>query len=293
MKPTTLTRLTDFGLWKYALAGAWRRARQIKSCPCCRSRQWSFVDRKLFHSLLECANCRILYRYPNEPEESLSDFYQHDYDAHGFASQMPAESQLKHLLETNFKASEKDFSYHISILKTLGLRPGDRLLDYGASWGYATYQFKQAGFVAEGFELSRPRAEFGRRLGLEFHNDLSDRCHYYDAVYSCHVLEHVPNPLALTQRMLHWVKPGGFVAAHTPNGSRCWRESKRGGIHSVWGRVHPVLLSDEFVVRNFGHLPCYVSSDDRPEVVGAWDRQTRFIGDVEGAGLFFALVNTK
>jgi hypothetical protein len=293
MKATTLTRLINFGLWKYALAGAWRRARQIKSCPCCHAKQWSLADRKLFHSLLECANCRILYRYPNEGEESLSDFYQHDYEAHGFASEMPTEAQLKHLLETNFKGSEKDFSYHISILKALGLRPGNRVLDYGASWGYATYQFKQAGFVADGFEISRPRAEFGWRLGLDIHKQLPDCRRCYDAVYSCHVLEHVPNPLALTRGMLDWVKPGGLVAAHTPNGSLHWRQSNPKGFHSTWGQVHPFLLSDEFVVGNFGHLPCYVSSDDRPEVVGTWDKQTRFIGNVQGAGLFFALINAE
>jgi SAM-dependent methyltransferase len=180
----------------------------------------------------------------------------------------------------------KDFSYTFPFSKRSALARA-QVLDYGASWGYATCG---SGRRASSLAAVGPRAEFGRRLGLEIHNQLPDCRNCYDAVYSCHVLEHVPDPLALITRMLEWVKPGGLVVAHTPNGSLQWRQSNREGFHSTWGRVHPFLLSDEFVVRNFGHLPCYVSSDDRPELVGAWDRQSRCIGDMKGDGLFFALI---
>ena len=92
--------------------------------------------------------------------------------------------------------------------------------------------------------------------------------------------------------MLAWVKPGGMVVAQTPNGSREFRAANPAAFHRLWGRVHPFLLTADFVTRNFAHQPCYVSSDDRPARVQAWDRASRHVADLGGSNLFFALVKT-
>ena len=287
----TLKKICTAGFWQYALGGVWRRVGNPPACPCCGSLTGSVVDRKFFHSLIECAGCGILHRYPTELDREMAEFYQQSYDEPGFASEMPDDATLQQLLATNFKGSAKDFSGQIAILEALGLRRDQRLMDFGASWGYATYQFRQAGFAAEGFELSRPRAKFGRRLGLEIAAQQPGDGALFDMVYSCHVLEHVPNPLQTLKQMLKWTKPGGMVVAQTPNGSRDFRAASPDAFHRLWGRVHPFLLTAEFVERNFSHLRCYVSSDDRPERVMAWDRSRRHVADVGGSNLFFAIVN--
>jgi 2-polyprenyl-3-methyl-5-hydroxy-6-metoxy-1,4-benzoquinol methylase len=249
------------------------------------------VDRKFFHALHQCLRCRILFRYPNESAAEMANFYQSNYAEPGLTTDLPNERELNHLLATNFAGSSKDFSYHIKILRSLGLKSGDRLLDFGANWGYATLQFRNAGFAVDGFELSRPRAEFGRKLGLEIATAPPEGQGIYDAVYSCHVLEHVPNPLETLKAQLRLVRPGGLVVAHTPNGSAACRAGRRKSFHSVWGRVHPVLLNEEFISRNFAEFPHYVSSDDQPEKVNQWDRCSSRIGPVDGGGFFFALAN--
>jgi SAM-dependent methyltransferase len=248
------------------------------------------VDRKFFHSLIECTACGVLHRYPTERDREMAEFYQHAYAEPGFASEMPDEATLRDLLASNFKGSTKDFSGEIAILEALGLRAGQRLLDFGASWGYATYQFRQAGFAAEGFELSKPRAEFGRRLGLDISVVAPNPGEQFDLVYSSHVLEHVPNPLQTLKMMLSWTKPGGLVVAQTPNGSRDFRVARPGPFHRLWGRVHPFLLTAGFVERNFGHHPCYVSSEARATSIALWDRRSRQVADTGGSNLFFAIV---
>lgn len=252
-----LKRAGRSGSWSYLLSGLRLRRHQALRCPCCSGVDSRVVDRKFFHALHQCAKCGILFRYPNESAADMADIYQLAYAEPSLTTRLPDDSTLTHLLATNFAGSGKDFSYHVQILRSLGLKAGDRLLDFGANWGYATLKFQRAGFVADGFELSRPRAEFGRKLGLEIATVLPEGEAIYDAVYSCHVLEHVPNPLETLKAQLHLVRPGGLVIAHTPNGSAACRAVFK-SFHSVWGQVHPVLLNDEFINRNFGVYPHYV-----------------------------------
>ena len=286
----TLKKLCDAGFWQYALGGLWRRAQNPPACPCCGSLAGDTVDRKFFHSLIECAGCGVLHRYPTELDREMAEFYQQAYDEPGFASEMPDAATLQKLVVTNFKGSTKDFSGQIAILEALGLRRGQRLMDFGASWGYATYQFRQAGFAAEGFELSRPRAEFGQQLGLAIATQPPTEGPLFDMVYSCHVLEHVPNPLQTLKMMLTWTKPGGMVVAQTPNGSRDFRAASPDAFHRLWGRVHPFLLTAAFVERNFRHLHYYVSSNDRPEELHDWNRRCRDVGELKGSNLCLVLV---
>jgi len=286
----TLKKILNAGFWKYALGGAWRRLGSSAVCPCCGSATGITVDRKLFHSLIDCTGCGILHRYPTEQDREMAEFYQLAYDEPGFASEIPDAATMQELLATNFRGTPKDFSGQIAILKALGLEPGRRLLDFGSSWGYGTHQFLRAGFAAEGFELSRPRAAFGCRMGLPISTEPPAADQRFDMVYSCHVLEHVPNPLATLRAMLQWVRPGGMVVAQTPNGSREFRAADPTAFHRLWGRAHPFLLTGEFINRNFATLPCYVSCNDRPDSVQAWDQSSRRIAELSGSNLFIVLV---
>lgn len=231
-----------------------------------------------------------MFRHPRETPAKMAKFYQAGYDEPGLTTELPDDSELARLLATGFAGSSKDFRYHVDILRAVGLGHGARILDYGANWGYATYQFREAGFDARGFELSRPRAEFGRHLGVEIATQLPTEAESFDAVYSCHVLEHVPNPEQTIREQLRLVRPGGLVLAHTPNGSAAARRANPEGFHRVWGRVHPVLLTGQFVVRRFGEFTHYVSSDDQPSVLRNWSRAESVTGPLDGGGLFFVLV---
>jgi len=273
----------------YLLTGLQGRLGTKARCPSCKSTSAETVDRKYFHSLLECQACRLLFRHPAESASDMADFYHKCYAEPGLTTELPDEQTLAALLASGFAGSGKDFSYHIKVLLALGLKAGDRLLDYGANWGYASWQFLRTGFDVTAFEISKPRAAYGLKLGVKIHTTLEQAGDGFDLIYSCHVLEHVPDPAEVLRKQLEMVRPGGLVVAHTPNGCLSHRTRHSKLFHQTWGRVHPVLLTDEFVSRIAGTNPFLITSDDSPEVVATWDQSTQEMRDTSGDGFFFAI----
>lgn len=274
---------------RYHISAAAARLSQMPACPACGTTASTMADRKGFHMLNECQECRLLYRYPREAESRAQDFYQSGYSEPGLTTELPGETELKELMQTNFAGSTKDFSYHISVLEALGATAGTRILDFGANWGYSTFQFLRAGFDVEAYEISISRAAYGKNLGVSILTDAREISGDFDIVYSCHVLEHVPNPTRILQQQLAYLRPGGLLVAHTPNGSREFRRKQPECFHRLWGRAHPVLLSDEYIARLFPTNPIYVSSVDAPQVVAQWSRADRRVGTCDDSGLFFVV----
>jgi SAM-dependent methyltransferase len=273
----------------YMLSGLAGRITQHPSCPACGHNGGSTCDRKWFHTLIECQACLLLYRFPVESPQAMSDFYDVGYSEPGLTTQLPNDKQLSQLLKTAFKGSEKDFTYHVSILQALKVPVNGRILDFGANWGYASWQFARAGFDVKSFEISHRMAAFGKQLDLTIHTDINEVGRGFDAVYSCHVLEHTSNPREVLLKQLSLVKPGGLVAAHTPNGSKGFRLKHYTDFHRAWGQVHPVLLSDGFVRSVADSLPYIVTSDDRPESLANWDGISQVQQSTDEAGFFFAI----
>jgi hypothetical protein len=272
----------------YMLSGLAGRIAQHPSCPACGDSGGSTRDRKWFHTLIECQRCLLLYRFPMESPQAMSDFYDVGY-SESAAIELPDDKRLSKLLETGFKGSKADFTYILSILSALKVPVNGRILDFGANWGYASWQFARAGFDVTSFEISKPRAAFGKKLGLTIHTDINEVGQGFDAVYSGQVLEHTPNPREVLLKQLSLVKPGGLVAAHTPNGSKGFRSKNYAAFHRIWGQAHPVLLSDDFVLSVAGSLPYIVTSDDRPEKLANWDGVSHVKQSTDGSGLFFAI----
>src|SRR5207248_1876617 len=158
--------LFDVARYRYFLAGCLKRLYQKKVCPCCGGEDSQTIDRKLVYRLEACARCAIRFRYPTDSAAEMRRYYEHDYRQKGLTTDLPEPRVLERLLATNFAGTSKDFRPLVQLLRDLGVPAGARVLDYGASWGYCAYQLRRAGFAAAAYEISRPRAEFGRRLGV-------------------------------------------------------------------------------------------------------------------------------
>ncbi len=276
--------------WQYLVSGITRRLTQKKSCPVCGDQNSSTVDNKLTFSLNRCSGCGLLYRYPYESQNELDTFYQSEYTQAGLTTDLPDDTSLQGYLDVGFANTEKDFSRVVSLLQALNLTAGHRVLDYGANWGYCTWQLRRAGYDAQAYELSRPRAAFGRKLGVEIHTSFDVLPEGFDASYSSHVLEHTADPKAAIEMQLAKVRGQGFVVAHTPNGSEERRRIDPTGFHLHWGRVHPVLLSAEFVAKSFPHLPWFVSSRiERTEIQSWLSGKSQSHGPLDGPELFLII----
>jgi SAM-dependent methyltransferase len=269
----------------YLVSGITGRFYQPAACPACKSTNGSVCDRKYFHSLIECRSCGLLHRFPAESEAWAISFYNDRY-AEPQATQLPSDDELTDLLRNSFKGTDKDFTYHCAALKALGIR--GRVLEYGANWGYASWQFARNGFDVVSYEISQKMAKFGKKLGVSIETDISRVGDHFDAVYSSHVLEHIPDPRSAIMKQLSLVRPGGLVVAHTPNGSRAYR-TRTPRFSLIWGQVHPVLLTDDFVGHVAEHRPFLVTSDDSPERLARWDQSSQVKDPCADASFIFAI----
>lgn len=181
-------------------------------------RKWLLLEAR------RCGSCGLIYRWPVETEARARNFYRQNYADEsdgGRKIRLPEIEELEKLRATRFAGSGLDQSEKIRIAAA-GLPRAARVLDYGASWGYAVFQFKQMGFRAEGFELSEERAEFGRRnLGVEISTDsetfLERNRGSFDLVYVHHAMEHFARLRKATEDLKNLLKPDGRLFIAVPN----------------------------------------------------------------------------
>lgn len=225
--------------------------RQDTNCPYCGHSQTRVIGKKrIVLQLRRCARCGLMYRWPKDTPRFNRSFYQRHYHQ-GMTTDMPDGEALGNFKASIFSGTEKDLANKIAVLKTL--MPQGRVLDYGCSWGYGTFQLVAAGYEAVGFEVSKPRAEFGRsRLGvtvISSEGALDELAGSFDAVFASHVLEHLPAPSDVFDRLASLLKPNGLLLAFVPN---CGGdEARRFGVN--WGPIccekHPLALDAEFLER--------------------------------------------
>lgn len=279
-----MSQLLSLERWRYLFRcsrAAFRYDRRL--CPNCGCRRYHVLQRKyVITALARCAKCRILYRIPTDPVGFNRIFYEKRYSS-GLTTDFPDEGALRAMKASRFRGTPKDFSRHIALLRHLGVG-GCSLLDFGASWGYGTFQFAEAGFDVMGFELSRPRARYAREmLGVPVVDSLEAIDREFDVVFSNHVLEHVPRPSETVRWMLQVLKPDGLMIAITPNGcvERCREDPV--SYKRTWGLVHPYFIDREFYSALLCGRPTLLTGS--PFDLGAirqWDKASELCLNVSG-----------
>lgn len=225
------------------------------SCPYCESTHSRVMQRKrLILDLRRCVRCGLMFRWPKDSVQHNYHFYQSAY-RQSMTPEMPEQAWLRVNPETLFRNNQLNIlniSERLALLRTL--LPWGRVLDYGSSWGYGTYQLRAAGYDAVGFEISRPRAELARKhLGVPTiteAQELDDQRNAFDAIFASNVLEHLPSLRGIFERFISMLKPGGVLLIFVPN---C------GGLNARtlgvrWGPMcceeHPIAFDGGFFVRN-------------------------------------------
>lgn len=203
---------------------------------------------------------------------------------------MPSDDVLQSLTKINFKNTLKDYSGYVSILEALGIRRGERLIDFGCSWGYGSWQLAKAGFLVTGFEISRSRCSYARdKLAIAATSNLAELGSRYDCFFSAHVIEHVPSALEMILLGKRLLRPGGLFVAFTPNGCFAKRERDYRGWHYTWGFVHPQLIDAEFFIEAVKpHAFLLASSPYDLELLRRWDGSKSEQSDLSGEELMLA-----
>ena len=217
-------------------------------CPGCQSPATVLVRRKyLVTSLWECNACGLNFRMPKDDPAASRAFYQREY-SQGFTTDCPSGDALKAMLATNFAGSGRNYEPYIQVLAALGLAKGDSILDFGASWGYGSWQLRRAGFNVTSYEISKPRAEYARtKLGCSLIENLDELPGKVKCFFSSHVIEHLPNPSLIWELGQKVLSDDGFIVCFCPNGDPASESAwGPGGYDRIWGKVHPMLITSRY-----------------------------------------------
>ena len=162
------------------------------------------------------------------------------------------------MLEKGFNLEWNDYDSYIAELVRLGIKPGDRVFDFGCSWGDGSYQLRAAGYDVLSYDIAVDRRSFGEdRLGVTLVENPDEIVeghalfNSFDCFFSAHVLEHVPVPSKIINLAWRCLKPGGIFVAFFPNGNAAYRRNAPKSWRNMWGDVHPNFLDDQFFKAHF------------------------------------------
>ena len=117
-------------------------------------------------------------------------------------------------------------------LTEAGLKPGQRVLDYGCGSGSLTHYLRERGYDAVGYDAFSPQ-----------YSDPAPLAERYDLVISQDVVEHVDDPIDMIARLAALCRPGGLVAIGTPNAAAIDLDKIDQYVHSLHQPYHRHILA--------------------------------------------------
>lgn len=255
-------------------------------CPSCGANHAKILERKfLVTDLRRCDKCKLLYRTPTTTSQENFSFYQKTY-RQGLTTDLPTNSRLQEWKENNFVGCPKNYDRYIYLLKLLKIESGAKILDYGCSWGYGSFQLGTNGYDVTGFEISQPRCNYAKeKLGVNATSSLEQIQDKFDIIFSSHVIEHLPS----VSQYLEWANKhlvnGGYLVTICPNGSDEFRSSSPASYSKLWGFYHPQMLDEQFYTNYFGGSSLLLSCRLDDPQIETWDRKALLCSSLDKSEL--------
>lgn len=206
---------------------------------------WSAPDHGLavpgIYTVARCLDCGFLYQKPRVADAFLAECYPGGYPRHvepsprsplkGSPARVAAaryalSSGLGYAAFADPGASLVTRARGRLLLRRLRWdcvpwRDEGRYLDVGCGSGASLAVAAALGWRTAGIELDGAAAEKARRFATLLHTGDVLTAPFppasFDVVSAFHVLEHVPDPVAVVRRMLDWLAPGGLAIIEVPN----------------------------------------------------------------------------
>jgi SAM-dependent methyltransferase len=214
-------------------------------CPYCGSPPVVYDKKYLVIDICMCNHCGLFFVNPIFLlRRGLKKFYDDSYTSD--ATVIPDVNKLELMKSNNFKDSPKDYNDRLKIIRKLS--SGNRLLEFGSSWGYFLFQSQAYGFHPIGVEISSKRAEFGHNyLGVNIFPAIESIEEKFDIICSFHTLEHLVDLTGIFDKFYERLLPRGSLIIEVPN----FDPETRGEIvYSIIGKVHPLGFCKNFFERN-------------------------------------------
>ena len=192
------------------------------TCALCRGSQGfriSQSDAKTGDSLdiRFCEACGLVQQSPIPSLNELRVYYSHHYRQDYKKTYFP---KLKYVYRAGLAAKSR-MQFLTKQFSKQGINPsGLALLDIGAGGGEVVYAATKHGFTAQGIEPNEGYAEFARdSYGVQVDTMHLDQFmgRQFDVVTMFHVLEHMPNPHVVMEKVFGLLNQSGYFLVEVPN----------------------------------------------------------------------------
>jgi 2-polyprenyl-3-methyl-5-hydroxy-6-metoxy-1,4-benzoquinol methylase len=221
----------------------------MRACPSCGTRQSSPTFSDGTYDLVTCAGCGVLYVVNPPSASELGRIYSFATGYHQLFEDDAAAIAFR----------ESQAAARVRRLERFG-GPG-RVLDVGATAGFFVHAAVEAGWQAQGVELSPDTAALARsRYGVDVVcgtlSDVTIESGELDAITYWDVIEHVTEPRQELERAAELVKSGGRLAISTPNIEGWYPRASYHARHVIggWSAVEPPFHLTQFGVRTLSQL---------------------------------------
>ncbi|MHB1946577.1 MAG: class I SAM-dependent methyltransferase [Gammaproteobacteria bacterium] len=182
-------------------------------------------------ALRRCSNCEIIMLSPRPADLELSRIYPSNYYAYSFTTKKSIGFRIKNLLD------------HFSARFYLrGLGKDVNILDVGCGDGRLLNIYSQMGIANNrlyGTELNKNAAQLAKEKGYHINLGTFENSIYpdqfFDLIVLQQVIEHMPDPQNVLEKINRILKPSGRLILETPNIKSWDRWLFR---HRWWGGYH-------------------------------------------------------
>ncbi len=196
--------------------------KEIINCLLCSSDKSTIVHPP---DIVKCDDCGFIYLKIRPTQKWMENYYKEVYAVNdpSAAVTVAVPSDVS-LLDINneFIAAQRRSLFEEAIEHYGKTIQGGTLIDIGCGWGALLYNARKYGMNVIGFEFTNHNVQFARQvLNLDVRqqqfadSDIPENS--VDIVTMSHVLEHVPDPLKVVEKINRVLKPGGIFYCVVPN----------------------------------------------------------------------------
>lgn len=157
-----------------------------------------------------CAGCDLHFQTWVLEDSELASWYSPPADDATFLAEIGRQKLhwFAHMVE------------EVLLVRQLCARPRPVVLDFGCNWGKWASVALALGCEVQAVEVNEAAAAFCERRGIRrvFEHQLAEAT--FDFINVDQVLEHLSDPLGVTQRLAGALRPGGFLKLSTPGNPR-------------------------------------------------------------------------
>jgi SAM-dependent methyltransferase len=183
---------------------------EIPACRVCRSPRTAVYSTRLSTPLIRCDACQVVFSLDEPDLTRIEQHYSEDYFS----------GDVEYANYVGEEASHREQAQvYLRRLRLLGIQAAT-LFDIGCAAGFFLDEARRAGWTVAGCDVSSAAATHARDvLGLDVTRGdfLQATAHArpFDLVTAFNVLEHLPRPRDVADRLRSLVRPGGHLVIET------------------------------------------------------------------------------